>query len=115
MSALEEDDKKNQQSPPLDSPLVDKQTERQEIDDREKDHPEEKEPLEEERKGTDPGSKQRGHASRHWRSTLKRSDNLGIRAKGPTMPRGVFCSAQHSHRFNLPEAYELFLGYVFHK
>jgi hypothetical protein len=48
MSALEEDDKKNQQSTPLDSPLVDEQTDRQEIDDKEKDHPEEKEPREEE-------------------------------------------------------------------
>jgi hypothetical protein len=50
MSALEEDDKRNQQSPPLDSLLVDEQTDRLEIDDKEKDHPEEKEPLEEEEK-----------------------------------------------------------------
>ena len=50
MSALEEDDKINQQSPPLDSPLVEEQTDRLEIDDKAKDHPSEKEPLKEEEK-----------------------------------------------------------------
>jgi hypothetical protein len=50
MSALEEDDKRDQQSPPLNPPLVDEQTDPLEIDDKEKDHPEEREPLEEEEK-----------------------------------------------------------------
>jgi hypothetical protein len=50
MSALEENDKRNQQLLPLDSPLVDEQTDHPEIEDKEKDHPEEKGPLDEEEK-----------------------------------------------------------------
>ena len=50
MSALEEDDQINQQSPPLASPLVNEQTGDLKINDKEKDQPEEKEPLEEEKK-----------------------------------------------------------------
>jgi len=50
MSALEEDDKINQQAPPLASPLVDEQTGELEINDKEKDQPEEKKSLEEEEK-----------------------------------------------------------------
>jgi hypothetical protein len=46
MNPLEEDDKKNQQLPPLD----DEQADPLEIDDQEKDHPERKEPQEEEEK-----------------------------------------------------------------
>ena len=46
MSTSEEDDERNQQPPPLDSPLVDEQTDRLKIDNKEKDHPEEKQTLE---------------------------------------------------------------------
>jgi hypothetical protein len=52
MSPFDEDDKSNQQSPPLDSSLLDEKTDRLGIDSKETEHPEKNEPEEEEEEKT---------------------------------------------------------------